>query len=102
MHVISTTTTQLATLVPHHWIPQASLETGKKELDKQKAASRERDKELQRFEQERKEKEKDMVDYNIKIKELEHKIAKFHKDSRDAAHRVRRTRAYKARIYVPL
>ena len=28
------------------------------------------------------------MECSLKVKELEHKIAKFHKDSRDAAHRV--------------
>ncbi len=68
---------------------QSSLEAGKKELDEQKVALRERNKELSRCEQERKEREKEKVSCALKIKELEHKITKFHKDSRDAAQRVR-------------
>ncbi len=67
---------------------QSSLEAGKKELDEQKVALRERNKELSRCEQERKEREKEKVSCALKIKELEHKITKFHKDSRDAAQRV--------------
>lgn len=65
------------------------MDTGKQELEEQKTALRERNKELQKYEQQRRSHEKEKVDSSLKVKELEHKIAKFHKDSRDAAHRVR-------------
>ena len=70
--------------------PQAALSSAKQELDELKSVLRERNKELQKFEQERRSHEKEKVDASLKIKELEHKIAKFHKDSRDAAQRVRK------------
>lgn len=72
----------------HHTV-QAALKAAKQELDQLKSALRERNKELQKFEQERRSHEKEKVDASLKIKELEHKIAKFHKDSKDAAHKVR-------------
>lgn len=72
----------------HHTF-QAALKAAKHELDQLKSALRERNKELQKFEQERRSHEKEKVDASLKIKELEHKIAKFHKDSKDAAQKVR-------------
>ena len=68
---------------------QAALKAAKQELDQLKSALRERNKELQKFEQERRSHEKEKVNASLKIKELEHKIAKFHKDSKDAAQKVR-------------
>ena len=74
----------------HHHTSQAALNAAKHELDQLKSALRERNKELQKFEQERRSHEKEKADASLKIKELEHKIAKFHKDSKDAAQKVRK------------
>lgn len=68
---------------------QAELQAAKQALDKQKAIVREKNKELQKCEQERKRKEKEKVECSLQIKEVDHNITRFHKDSRDAAQKVR-------------
>ena len=44
---------------------------------------------MQKHEAERRKHEKEKAECHLKTKELEHKIAKFHKDGREAAQRVR-------------